>query len=271
MIDQFAQIHDMVKPFAVSVPRLLIAFAVLPLFPQGVFPNMLRAAMAISLSLGIYPFLKANMPPETWGVLHWTLFAVKEAFIGFVIAFAVGSLFWVLQSVGHLIDTQTGTSNASIFDPFGGHETGPLGAYLLQLGMAFFIAMGGLYILITLLLDSYRLWPPVSFVPSISEAFRLFTIGKFDSMLDLVTRLAAPAILILVLVELGIGLVNRVAPQLNVFFFSQPIKGATAVLILALMIAFIADVMRSEIKQMKPLAEQIDKTWQPRPPVIPAQ
>jgi type III secretion protein T len=56
-------------------------------------------------------------------------------------------------------------------------------------------------------------------------------------------QLAAPAVLLLALVDIGFGLLNRVVPQLPVFFFTMPIKGALAALMIAMYIPYLSDVL----------------------------
>ena len=68
-----------------------------------------------------------------------------------------------------------------------------------------------------------------------------------QSLAELTVRAAAPAVLLLALIDLGFGLVNRVVPQLNVFFFTMPIKGALAALMIALYLSYLSDLMAGHL------------------------
>jgi type III secretion protein T len=62
-------------------------------------------------------------------------------------------------------------------------------------------------------------------------------------------------------VEIGIGLINRVAQQLNAFYFSMPIKGVIAALMLAILVSFWADALRDHITGWSRLLPAWDAAW----------
>jgi type III secretion protein T len=163
----------------------------------------------------------------------------------------------VFESVGALVDFQIGLSNAAIFDPFGGHDAGPLTGFMARLAVMLFVVGGGLQVLASLLFESFRLWPVASFYPSLGE--RLFELGtgSLSSITQLIERLAVPIVLLLVLVDLGFGLINRVVPQLNVFFFTMPIKGVLAALMIAIYLSYLIDIAGAEMADLRGLIERL--------------
>ena len=68
-------------------------------------------------------------------------------------------------------------------------------------------------------------------------------LGSLDGMLRATVVIAAPVIIIMFLATLGLGLVNRTAPQLNVFFLSMPIKSALGIAMLVIYLPFIMDML----------------------------
>jgi type III secretion protein T len=243
-------------PLLLSMPRVLTAAIVAPLFPPALFPVLLRNTVTMSLALAVYPYVAANMPPPPYEVTIWIGLMAKEMLLGSLIGVAVGALFWAMESAGELVDLQVGTMNAVIFDPFGRHQAGPFALLMGRLAIAFFVACGGLYMFVSLLFESFRLWPLGSFQPDFA---RFVDLGgaALGSLAELAVRFAAPLILLLALIDLGFGLVNRAVPQLNVFFFTMPIKGALAALMLALFLVFLADIASSQIEQLGTVLERI--------------
>jgi type III secretion protein T len=110
-----------------------------------------------------------------------------------------------------------------------------------MLAITLFVAAGGLLAMLGVVVDSYRLWPLGSFLPDVGRVLEEFAIRQGDTLFLWIVKLAAPVLLVLVLVELGMGLVNRAAPQLNVFVFSQPLKSLLATLMLTLFLFFVYD------------------------------
>lgn len=246
-----------IAPLLMVVPRILAATTIAPLFPASLFPRLLRNTIAVSLALCLYPHIAINMPPRTLAPLLWLALIGKEVLIGMLIGVAVGTLIWVFESIGALVDAQVGLVNGLLFDPFGGHEGGPTTAFMAQLAVALFVVGGGLYVFVSLLFESFLLWPLASFYPALGERFADFGIESLTSVAQLTVRLAAPVILLLVLVDLTFGLVNRVVPQLNVFFFTMPLKGALAALMIAVYLSYLVDVAIGHIDGLRALLERL--------------
>ena len=236
-------------PILAALPRVGAAIAVAPLFPSNVFPTLLRGGIAVSLSLYLYPHMAAELPRDL-PLLTWIALAMKETFIGGLLGFAVGTLPWALECVGALADYQIGFSNAQVFDPFGGHDSGPLGTFMMRFGTLLLVAGGGLQVLVSLLFESFHLWPATSFFPSTAHLMDLAG-GSVQSLADLIVRLAAPVVLLLALIDIGFALVSRVVPQLNVFFFTMPIKGALASLMIALYVSYVGDVAAGKLTELQ--------------------
>jgi len=257
---QSQALWNLSAPLLAAMPRVGAAITVAPLFPSSVFTRLLRSTVVVSLSLFLYPHLAAHMP-SAQSPLTWVALVGKEAFIGALIGFAVGTLIWALQSVGALIDLQIGLSNAQLFDPFGGHDSGPLSAFMVQLGVVLFVAAGGLQVLVSLLLESFHLWPVASFYPPIGARLAQLASESIGSIMELVVRLATPVILVLALIDLGFGLVNRVVPQLNVFYFTMPIKAAMATLMIAVDLSYLAEVVGGRTLELQHWLERLQPVF----------
>jgi type III secretion protein T len=115
---------------------------------------------------------------------------------------------------------------------------------LLQLTGAAFFASGGFLYMTGVMFESYKIWPVYSSLPQINDVFSSFFITETANMMEMMIKMSAPIIMILVIVELGLGLINRFAPQLDVFWLSQPIKGFVAVWMMALFLAYMLDNLR---------------------------
>ena len=249
---------SLLAPLLAALPRIGAAITVAPLFPAALFPRLLRGAVALSLALYLYPHMAAHMPAATTP-LPWLALIGKELLIGGLIGFAVGTLVWALECVGSAIDFQIGFSNAQLFNPFMGNESSPLAQLMTSLAITLLVTTGGLQVLASLLFESFRLWPIQSLYPSTDQLASLAG-SSVQSLAELVVQLAAPAVLLLALVDIGFGLLNRVVPQLNVFFFTMPIKGALAALMLALYLSYLSDVfvgrlsgLEDWLKHLEPL------------------
>ena len=242
----FAVIEAAARPVLMAMPRLVPVFFILPVFSGQVVLGMVRNSLVLLLAIFVSPSIAAG------GMMHMAPLVLagmvlKEVLIGFLLGFAFSIFLWAIQNAGHLIDFQSGTANAAFFDPVSGHEGGPTASFLTYLAAALFMAGGGFEATLGLVFESYRIWPPDSFLPNVGTVLEQFAMKEGDSLMALTVKLAAPVVLVLVVVELGLGLVNRIAPNLNVFAVAQPLKGALAMLMLVLFLQFIYDALRSSL------------------------
>jgi type III secretion protein T len=223
--------------FAVVLARVAAAFMLLPYFTPETIPGLLRNVFFVSVALVVMPLaLAAPLPPALTGAALIPVL-LKEILIGVVIGFSFGIVFWALESAGQLIDTKVGMGAGQLVDPLTGAQTSLIGAYFARLGGYVFAAAGGLQLFVDLLLSSFRIWPVSAPLPDLQAAGAMFFIGRFDDLMRLALLLAAPALCLLTLLEVGLGFINRYAPQLNVFVLSMALKAWLAILVLLLTVA----------------------------------
>jgi type III secretion protein T len=129
-----------------------------------------------------------------------------------------------------------------------GHENGRTSEFLGWLAITLFVSAGGLLAMLGAIVDSYRIWPVASFFPDTGLVLEQFAVRQGDTLFTWIVKLAAPVIFVLLLVELGLGLVGRVAPQLNVFDFSQPLKSLLATLMLMLSLFFVYESLQEFLR-----------------------
>lgn len=233
--------------FLIVIARLVPIFLMLPAFANRVVIGMVRNGIIAVLALVIVPSVNIGAL-EALPALAWFGIALKEVLIGMLLGFTFSIFLWACENVGHLIDFQTGSGNAAFFDPLSGQESGPTAGFLGYFAIALFVTGGGLQAMLGIIFESYRVWPVTSFFPHMHAALDQFVARQSDSLMDWTIKLAAPVIIVLLLAELGIGLIGRAMPQFNVFLFSQPIKSALALLMMTLFLYFIFDAMRNFLR-----------------------
>ncbi len=183
------------------------------------------------------------MPP---GEPVWWMFALaaaREAFLGFMIGFFAAVPFWIAENVGNLIDNQRGATMGEVFSPLSGAQVSTTGIFFSQIVSTLFFVGGAVFLLLGALYKSYAIWPVFADFPSPASDAPLQTLATVDSMIRSTVVISAPVIIIMFLATLGLGLVNRTAPQLNVFFLSMPIKSALGVAMLVIYLPFILDML----------------------------
>ncbi len=223
-------------------PRILSMFIALPLFNAQLVPGLLRFGMAGVLGLMAAPLVQmqlADMNLSNPGV--WAVLLVKEAFIGFALGLLCAIPFWIFEAVGFLIDNQRGASISATLNPLTGNDSSPMGILFNQAFIVFFLVSGGFALLLGGLYDSFQVWRVVDWAPQFRAESVPLLLDQLNRLVRMAVLLAAPAMVAMFLAELGLALVSRFAPQLQVFFVAMPVKSGLAVLILILYAASLFD------------------------------
>lgn len=253
---------DSIKAILISLgwllPRILAIFTIIPLFNHQLLPGVLRNTLAIALCLVMLPVMLKLLhthPPVANNMLPFLL--AKEALIGLILGFFLAIPFWGLEAVGFFIDNQRGASIASSFNPLTGNDSSPLGIMFNQCFLVYFLVSGGFGLLLTVIYQSYLLWSPLEFSLHFTHDAGKLLIAQLDRLMTLGIVLSAPVILAMFLSELGLALISRFAPQLQVFFLAMPIKSGVAIFMLTIYIGTLLRYAGTEIEQYQLLLSQV--------------
>lgn len=233
--------------FAFSLPRMLVAFTLLPVFSRQSLPGLTRNSVAAALTLLVLPVNILDAPQVQPGWLQTLALTFKESLIGLLIGFVAAVPFWVAQSVGYFIDNQRGTTMASSIDPMTGSQTSPTGLMLGQTLAVLFFVGGGVLLFLGALYESYRVWPLFTFYPHLNQAAIVPLLGLVDHLGALIVLLSAPIIIVMFMSEFALGLISRFTPQMNVFSLAMPIKSAVGLFVLVLYIAILLEILHREL------------------------
>lgn len=253
MIDFLEQIRPLLSILALSLARLVACFAILPFLGGKLLPGYVRNSILITLMAIVYPIVAATAPTEPFALRTMVLLLFKEIFLGLLIGFLVGIVFWAAEISGYLIDTQRGASMASVLDPLYGHSTSPLGTVLLQLVTVLFFASGGFLIMLEGLFESYQFWPVFQFFPQMKAEGPLFFLGGIDKLMKSALLLASPVLMALFLSDFCLALASRFVPQLNVFNLAMPIKSGVAGFMLIIYLSIVVYFFKRDVSGIERL------------------
>jgi type III secretion protein T len=239
-------IRQFLVVFAVSVVRLTAACSVVPFMGDQVVSGQVRNSLIFSWGIIVYPIVAPTVVGGLGTPLDIVAILAKEVFLGIMIGFLAAKVFWIAMSVGFFIDNQRGSSMAQVFDPTSGEQTSPVGQFLQQTMVTLFFISGGMLVFLGGVFESYVIWPVKSYFPTFGGDFPAFILEIGDDLMRTVVILSAPIIILLFLTDFGLGLVNRFAPQLNVFFLAMPVKCLVALFVLVLYMPLLLTLLGKE-------------------------
>jgi type III secretion protein T len=233
MIESDWQWQSLLMIVGLVMSRMLVALSIIPIFSGNGVPGYIRIAFVAGLSLALLPLALTDHALTSIPLANMAPYLAKEAVIGLVLGLVASSGFWALYVAGTIIEYQAALSFATTIDPLTGQDDSLIGSFLMRLFTTLFLVTGGLTSLIAMLFDSYQAWPLSSMTPVIGNAQVVeVLLSAFMQMLLIAIKIAAPFVILMLLVETALGFLSRFAPQLNVFFLALPLK----VLILAAML-----------------------------------
>ncbi|MEK7346586.1 MAG: type III secretion system export apparatus subunit SctT [Pseudomonadota bacterium] len=226
--------------------RLMPMFLLLPMMNRSMVPRTVLFAIAAGFGVLVLPTLQlpADLGKDAPMLL---LILGKEALIGLLLGFLLALPFWLFEAIGFIVDNQRGANMAAMLNPLTGSESSPLGLLMNMAFITFYIAIGGMHVLLGVVYDSYKLWDPLQFWPHFDAEFADLVFPQLNRMLQHCLLLAAPAMLVMLLAELSLALISRFTPQLQVFFLAMPIKSALGIFMLAISTGMLLDIAREQM------------------------
>ncbi len=215
--------------------RMLSFLVAAPFFGGAAVPARVKVATATAFVVILYPSLSMELPkdggPLPFGPLGFMALLAKEAFVGYTLGFVASLVFEAVQVAGRVIDLQRGSTLDEMFAPQLQTRVSELGQFKLQLAIVLFLAIGAHHFFLSSLLRSFEVVPALNF-PHLEAGWSQgaqFIARVTGGVIAVGVQLAAPAMIALLLTDLFFGIVNRVAPQINVFFLSLPVKMAVGI------------------------------------------
>lgn len=214
-----------------TVPMIFLT----PFLGGKIAPPEVKMGLGVLLAILIWPLARGALTgPVPTNALGFLLLMVKEVFVGLVIGFINAHVFYAMDMAGRLIDTVRGTSMSEVQDPHSKQRVTPVGDLYTQLFLVIFVVIGGHHIFFEMFFFSFVALPVNSTLPTgvVSAGFFDRVVELTAQLLLIATVLAAPIIAATFISDVVFGILNRVAPQLNAYFMSMPVKAMAGVVMI---------------------------------------
>jgi flagellar biosynthetic protein FliR len=232
-------------PFA----RIMAMFATAPVIGEGLVPLPVRALLALVLSFLMLPITKGAAMPDPFS-LHGVVTMIEQAVIGGVLGMALQFAMAAVSMLGFLVSSQVGFSMAQMNDPVNGQPSDVISTLLSLVAILVFFAIDGHLVLASVLGQSFRAWPVgAGYGPLLLQAVALNVGWVFSAAV----LLAVPIVFSTMVVQFGFGLLNRVAPSLNLFSLGFSLVTVFGLLMLVQVVRFIPEhyvAMTNQVLEM---------------------
>lgn len=194
--------------------RVAGIFLTLPVLGMMGIPTPVRVLMSMAVTILIAPAVPPAAEPLTISAM--TVAVISEVVIGVLMGGVVRMVFGALSLGGELIGSQTGHAAALQFDPTLQLSQGPLGAMVTFLASAVFVGTDLHLQVLVALSDSFYIVPPGARVDLLHAS--VVWIELAGVVIQTGARIAAPAVVLVFVINLFVAVITRLSPQMNIFF-----------------------------------------------------
>lgn len=216
-----AQVMAWISPWIWAFFRVLGLFTAAPVLSMRAIPRRVRMALSVLIVLAAQPSLP-EMAPISINSPDALLVAIQQVLIGLTIGFAARVIFSALEFAGEIVGLQMGLNFASFFDPLSGGQATAISRFYGTIASWLFVVMNGHLLITAAVVSSFTTFPvsnePLAFLkvlqPQVWGA-EVFKLGLWVSL---------PIVTMLMLVNMVMGLIARVSPQMNIFVVGFPVS-----------------------------------------------
>ena len=217
--------------------RVGAAIMTLPGFSEPFISPRVRLLLALLISLLVTPLVAEVLPDMPASAVLLGLLILGEALVGFFLGTVARLFMATLTTAGMIIAYMSSLANALTNDPAAAQQGSIAGSFLHLVALMIIFSLDLHHQLLLAVVDSYQLFEPGQALP----------VGDFSDMLSrvvakvflLAVQMAAPFIAVAMTFYLGVGLLSRLMPQIQVFFVAMPVQIALGIVMLALAVPIV--------------------------------
>jgi len=241
-----AQLGALVASFFYPFVRILALMSSAPILGHASVPVRVKIGLSALIALLLAPTLPDSSHVSIASASGLGML-LEQVLIGAGMGVAITIIFAAVSLAGEVIGMQMGLNFAGFFDPQTQNQSTPLGSWLTLLTMLTFLAANGHLMMLQALGDSFTVFPIGGSGPSTADWHRMALIGA--EMFRVGVYAALPIIGAMLVCNLAIGVLARIAPQLNVLAVSFSITILVGALVFLAALPFITEYLQGAVIQ----------------------
>jgi flagellar biosynthetic protein FliR len=201
--------------------RVSLVFFMVPVFSGAQVPSVMKAGISLALSAFFFPYLHAVVIPLPLEAGPMVLAVMGEILLAMVLSLSMLMILAAFQSAGELISVEMGLGFAQVVDPQGGVQVMLFSRWFQLLAILLLLSINGHHLILKAIVQSFRTIPIGGFVLNDLGFARMIALGGHLFIVAL--KIAAPVLIVLMLMNVGLGLIAKFSPQINVLMTSFPL------------------------------------------------
>lgn len=218
--------------FILTFVRIGTALTIMPGIGDSFTPQQIRLYIALGVSLVLAPLVAPMMPDPVPGGAALVILIIMEFIIGLFIGSVARVMMMALDTAGMVISMQSGLGNAQLFNPAFSSQGSLIGAFLSVTGVIVLFATNMHYLLFFGLIDSYQMFP-IGSIPDTGSMANLMSWAVAESF-KIGVQISAPFMIVGMIIYIGMGVLSRLMPQIQVFMVAMPVQILVSLMTLAI-------------------------------------
>lgn len=218
-----------------------------PILGRRTIPPIVKSGFIMALSMLIYVY-SPMQTIQISGFIEYVMLLIKELMVGYLLGYVMQLFAYICIYAGGIVDFQLGLSMAMIYDPQNNSQVSLTGNIFNTLMILIFFAVDGHLALIKIFMELANIIPYSA--AHITPNSMSFLLSLFTECTVLAVKLAFPILIIIFLTEMGVGVLMKAIPQINVFVVNIQAKIIIGMIVLIFMFSPIGDFLNSTIVMM---------------------
>jgi flagellar biosynthetic protein FliR len=223
---------EQVQLFLFCLLRVSAILVSMPIIGNSFVPRQVKAGLSLLMTIIIYPAVQSDFSVVTLELFPVLLRMAGEVFIGIMIGFTARFIFAGIQFAGDIIGFQMGFAMASVFDPSTSQQVSIISEFQFMMAMIIFLFVDAHHIFLAAMVDSFRIlhFHDVHFSGELFQ--RMLTLSA--NVFVIAVKVSAPIVAVLLFVNVGLGVIARTVPQINIFIVGIPLQIAVGLIFLGI-------------------------------------
>lgn len=213
---------EQVQAFILTFLRVSAVIVFLPVVGDRNVPVRVKGGLALLVSALLFPHVAVNAANAGFDIFSLFARMGSEVLIGAAIGFTSQLLFAGIQLAGQLIGFQMGFSIANVIDPASSQQVSITAEFMYLLMLLIFLAYNGHHIFIAALAKSFQVVPVLGFV--FSSQVPAGMTDMMRGVFEVAVKIGAPLMALMFFISIGMGLIARTVPQINIFIVGFPLQ-----------------------------------------------
>ncbi len=226
--------------------RVLALLSTAPALSHRAIPVRVKVALGVAIALVLAPAVQAPPLGEVLDAVFLEML-VRNILIGATLGFAVRILFSGIELAGQMIGLQIGLSFGGFFNPEAADTDNPVANFISLMILLIFLAIDGHLMLLYGLRQSFDVFP-IAGQQAPALAFDVLA-GLGSQVFSVALSISLPILAVMLLINIVLGVMARVSPQLNLFAVGFPVTLCAGMVVLFLFVPHLEAPIRATLER----------------------